>query len=304
MFQQQCGKDRLLCLLLGWALVATLSGCFKGTQLNTPIITPQHRILCGSMPQACRSHVYVFFILGIDPLDCADLGGLREHLQKIGFTKSYLGDWFYKSYFAKEMVKIAREDPLARFALIGYCLGASTARELAEERKDGPPIDLLVYLGGGSDGPRPGNVLKLLNIQGSSHLHKSTEVEGAENVTYPEVGCMGSVTHRKTLDVLVRELTLVGSRVPVIDRHPPPAPFLEPRPRPLPGPVLPGPLPGPPGPPARPDEWDFLQPRPLVPAPDRRHSPRDRNSRNCLDRRNRCRQRRRCLDRIGTGWGG
>jgi len=219
------------------------------------------------MPQACRNHVYIFFILGIDPLDCADISGLREHLQTVGFTKSYLGDWFYKGYFAKEILKIHKEDPLARFALIGYRLGASTAKELAEERREGPPIDLLVYLGGGVEGSRPDNALKVLNIQGTSCLHKSPMVEGAENITYAEVGPMGSVKHPKTLDVLLRELTLVGSRVPVIDRQPAIGPFQEPRPRPL-APPLPGPpLPG------RRDEWDFLQPRPLVPTPGQTPQP-------------------------------
>lgn len=236
--------------IMGLAVVLSLAGCFKWMQPVSPI-TPQQLILCGSMPQACRNHVYLFFLLGADPVDCADVGCLRKHLQDLGFIKAYLGDWFHKDYFAKEIRKIHAEDKVARFALIGYGLGASKARRLAETLQgDGLTIDLLVYLGG-SAGPRPDNVLKLVNIQGTSHLKESPAVAGAENVHYLEVGSLGCVTHPKTLDCLVTELTWVASRVPVVHREPPPDPFREPTPHPL-GPVPTGPR----------DAWDFLKPRP------------------------------------------
>lgn len=254
MFRPQPKPWRLAGLLLGSAVVASLAGCFKWMEPPSPI-TPQHRLLCGSMPQACRNHVYVFFLLGVDPIDCADVSGLRDHLQSLGFIKAYLGDWFYRDHFVKEIRKIHEKDPLARFAVVGYCLGAVKARELAGKLQgDEQPIDLLVYLGEGVEGPRPGNVLKLVNIQGTRCLGKSPQVEGAENITYPEVSVKKSVKHPQTLDLLVRELTLVGSRVPVIDKLPPPNPFPAPTPRPL-GPVPSGPR----------DEWDFLKPQPLLP---------------------------------------
>ncbi len=249
------GWHRLLLLILGSALAAGLAGCFKWMQPVSPI-TPQQLLLCGTMPQFCRNHVYQVFLLGADPVDCADVGGLRKHLQKLGFIKSYLGDWFYKDYFAREIRKIHQDDKLARFALIGHGLGASKARSLAEKLQgDGITIDLLVYLGG-TGGPRPGNVLKLVNIQGVPHGSESPHVDGAENVFFAEVGSMGCVKHPNTLDRLVTELTWVASRVPVIDREPPPNPFPEPTPRPT-GPFPTGPR----------DEWDFLKPRPLVNPP-------------------------------------
>jgi hypothetical protein len=221
-------------------------------------ITHQHKLLCGSMPQFCRNHVYVFFILGIDPLDCADVGGLRGHLQGLGFIKSYLGDWFCKDHFAKCIHKIREEDKLARFALVGYRLGACSARDLAEKLKgENIPIDLLVYLGEGAEGARPANVQKLLNIQGTSCLDRfftPPHIEGAENFLFAEESPKGTVCHPKTLDRLVYELTVVASRIPVVEKPTPPNPFPEPTPHPL-VPVPPGPR----------DEWDFLKPQPLVP---------------------------------------
>lgn len=255
MFPPQPPSRRFVSLILGLTLVVSLAGCFKWMEPANPI-TPQQLILCGSMPQACRNHVYLFFLLGADPIDCADLGCLRKHLQDLGFIKAYLGDWFHKDYFAKEIRKIHKEDKLARFALIGYGLGASKARKLAETlHGDGLTIDLLVYLAG-SAGPRPDNVLKLVNIQGTSHLGESPVVAGAENVVYTEVGSLGCVSHPKTLDCLITELTWVASRVPVINRELPPDPFREPTPHPI-GPPPAGPR----------DAWDFLKPKQLVNPP-------------------------------------
>jgi hypothetical protein len=252
MFRPKARPSRRAALILGSSVLASLAGCFKWMQPVSPI-TAEQSLLVGSMPQTCRNHVYSFFILGADPTDCADVGSLRKHLQKMGFIKAYLGDWFYKDHFAKEIHKVRQEDKLARFALIGYGLGASKARSLAEKvQADGVTIDLLVYLGESGDPPPP-NVMKLVAIQGTSHIRETIPVEGAENIVYAKVNQHGSVKHPKTLDVLVRELTWVASRIPVIDREPGPNPFPEPVPRPL-GPVPTGPR----------DEWDFLKPRPLT----------------------------------------
>ncbi len=261
MIRAQPRASKLLGLILGSAFLASLAGCFKWMEPASPI-TPQHRLVCGSMPQFCRNHVYIFFLLGADPLDCADLGGLREHLQKLGFIKSYLAEWFYRDYFAAKIAKIHEEDKLARFALVGYRLGACEARKLAEQlHTKGQTIDLLVYLGGGPDGPRPPNVLKLLNIEGKCPSEKQSVVNPSDTVRIEEVSQKGCVSHPRTLELLVRELTLAGTRVPVVAQPLPANPFPEPTPRSLrPAPDQAKPKAGPP------DEWDFLKPKSL-PAP-------------------------------------
>jgi len=206
--------------------------------------------------------VYIFFLNGNDPLDCSNLTGLCERLQELGYIKTYLGEWFYTSYFAKEICRIHKEDPTARFVLIGFGYGADQARKLAGKvEPDGVPIDLVVYLGGctkeeaGKD--RPGNVAHVLNIQGSSWFGGCPHLENAENINYTEVCQQGTVTHKRTVDALVMELAQVTSRVPVIEKVPPPN--ARP-PEPLPHPIKP-PAPG-----AR-DDWDFLKPEQLPNAP-------------------------------------
>ena len=104
---------------------------------------------CLTLPIGCREHVYVFFVHGMDPLNYANMTGVRDYVNELGFGKTYLGQMYHAAYFNREIHRIAGEDPEARFVLIGFSFGANLVRDLAASaKKDDISIDLLIYLGG------------------------------------------------------------------------------------------------------------------------------------------------------------
>jgi hypothetical protein len=240
------------------ATLLTGTGCLTFCH---PVPPPAKEMVAESaaLPDGCRNHVYIFLIHGLDPLDAANISGLNDYLRSLGYIKTYYGQLYHLWYFQKELARIHKEDPEARFVLIGFSFGANLVREVAQEaRAEQCVIDLLVYLGGNTleDVPydRPDNVLKLVNILAAGCVWNGAELEGAENLHVTDVFHFGSPTHQQTLEVLRRELPVVASRVhftaPANEPFPLDASELGPTPRPVQVPPPEGPR----------DEWDFLKP--------------------------------------------
>jgi hypothetical protein len=245
---------RLGGLLLAVGLAGS-AGCLTFCHPIEPV-TVEKAAPCRDLPVGCRNHVYVFFIHGLDPLDFANLEGVRDYVQSLGFIKTYYGQLYHFWYFKKELRRIHDQDPEARFALVGFSFGANMVRDLANAGKEaGVTIDLLVYLGGNTleNTPpnRPEHVGKIVNILATGWIWNGANLDGAENLEYDDVWHFGSPSHRHTLEILARELAVVAQRVPVVDHPLPPLPPTEPTPRPAPTSAAP------PGPR---DEWDFLKP--------------------------------------------
>ncbi len=212
---------------------------------------------CRTVPKCSRDHVHIIFVHGMDPFDCANLAGVRDYVQQLGFHKTYYGQLYHSHHFESELRRIHEEDPDARFVLIGFSFGANMARDLAQSaKKNGITIDLLVYLGGNTlknvPRDRPENVGRVINILANGRIWNGDTLEQAENIQVPDVWHFGSPTHPYTLEVLARELAMVASAVPFVEPIQPPV-----RPReesaPTPRPVTEQK-------PAPRDEWDFLKP--------------------------------------------
>jgi hypothetical protein len=213
---------------------------------------------CQELPACCRSHVYIFLIHGLDPLDTANLSGVRDYCHRLGFNQTYYGQLYHVCSFKKEMRRIHEEDPDARFVLIGFSFGANMACSLAQGVKaEGITIDLLVYLGGNTlentDADRPENAARIINILATGWIWHGAEIDGAENIQESDIWHFGSPTHARTLDTLTQELTRIACSVPirepaVLNRSTEP-PEQMPTPRPVQLPTA-----------AKPDEWDFLKP--------------------------------------------
>jgi hypothetical protein len=219
---------------------------------------PEQLAGCEQLPKACRQQVYVFFIHGVDPLDYANLSGVRDYVQSLGFIKTYYGQLYHTSYFTDEIRKVHAREPEARFALVGFSFGANMVRNIANAvRDEGIAIDLVVYLGGNTltnaEEDRPANVQRIVNVLATGWVWNGATMDNAENINYDNVWHFGSPTHPHTLDVLARELTDVAARVPYVER--------------VPGPAQAGPTTRPvvPQTSAKRDEWDFLLPGGPVP---------------------------------------
>ncbi len=246
------GGPALALLLLG------TTGCMSFLHPIDPV-KPEKSAECKEVPLPCRHHVHVFFIHGMDPLDFANMEGLSEYVQSLGFIKTHYGQLYHLWQFKKEMRAIAKADPEARFVLVGFSFGANAVRDLANAvKKDGVTIDLLVYLGGNTleNTPpnRPEHVLRIVNILAHGWVWNGTVLDGAENMNYNNVWHFGSPTHLQTLDVLARELPVVARRVTLTVYEGPAELPSGPTPHPVAAPQANAPR----------DEWDFLKPEPTA----------------------------------------
>src|SRR5262245_34352704 len=90
-----------------------------------------------------QAHVCAVFINGFDPLQYADLMGVRDQVRQFGYQNSYYGQLYHSNFFGREMRRVYRADPEARFVLVGFSLGAMPAYDLAREAQaEGMPVDL------------------------------------------------------------------------------------------------------------------------------------------------------------------
>jgi hypothetical protein len=244
-------------MLGSWLIVAALasaSGCFHLQAFQAADAACVEA--CHVLPQCARSHVYIFLVNGVDPINCANLTGMRDYLQSLGFIKTYYGQLYHTHYYTKEIRRLHCEDPDARFVLIGFSCGATTVRIIAQSVKhDGISIDLLVYVSGAclKNAPRdyPENVHRVINIQADSCIGYTPSLNGAENTRLCKVGHFAAPSHHFTQETLVRELTAIAGTVPVppLQVVPPTEEEVPPTPRPLGKPAE-----------SRSDDWDFLKP--------------------------------------------
>jgi hypothetical protein len=161
----------------------------------------------------------------MDPFDWANLAGVRDYIQALGFHKTYYGQLFHTLKYRKEICRVHAEDPNARFVLIGFSFGANMVRYLANSAKDdGIPIDLLVYFGGNTlkneAYDQPDNTARIVNILASGAIWNGAWMDRAENVHETDVYHFGSPSHPYSLQMLARELAVVSSHVVVVEDGP------------------------------------------------------------------------------------
>lgn len=96
-------------------------------------------------PPCDRRHVYAVLINGLTPSSC--LEELRLSLAERGYEKSFRADLIHTGWVWREMKRIQKCDPEARFVLVGYGFGAGVAVGMAKEAyHDGVTVDALVLL--------------------------------------------------------------------------------------------------------------------------------------------------------------
>jgi hypothetical protein len=240
-------------LLAGWTLS---TGCVSLKQLY-PLADPPPEALhpCQELPRCVRDRVVIFLLAGLDPLDCADLSGLRQFLVSRGFSQVYFGQPYHSACFTGEIQRLHSGDPERRFVLIGHGAGAGVVRGMAHVlKRDGIVIDLLVYLDGGlSNVPRnrPDNVCRLINIRAAG-LCRGALLIDADNVDVPDACHFTLPGHSATVQTLTDALLHLAGSIPYEAPAEPEMPHAlseAPTPRPT---LAQAPLPR--------DEWDFLKP--------------------------------------------
>jgi hypothetical protein len=255
--------------LLAGSLAGGGAGCLSFCH-PVPPPSPEQAGPSACLADQARNHVHIFLIHGLDPFDFANLEGVRDYCQSLGYIKTHYGQLYHLWKFKDAVRQVHQEDPEARFVLIGFSFGANMVRELANAVKDdGVTIDLLVYLGGNTleNTPpnRPEHCLHIVNILATGCIWNGCALDGADNIHYTNVWHFGSPTHPGTLEVLSQQLAAVAARVPVVlPAVPPPLEDELHRPQPLRQTMPPAEAQGR-------DEWDFLKPgpEPELPMPRR-----------------------------------
>ena len=254
------GQGRSAGRLAAWTVAAfTLTGVGCSLPLYSVHPLPPDLVqTCADVALCGRDHVYAFFVQGIDPLDFANLEGVKNYCQEIGFHQTWFGFAYHAHHFKKEILRLRDTDPDARFVLAGFDYGCNVVRDMtcALGRK-GVHVDLLVYVDGkflGSDpANQPDNADKLINIVAGKQLANKCDMLGVDNVSLPELWHLGTPTHPVTLEILARELATLAGQYPAAEELPAiPRSPLEPTPRPVTIQVK-----GPRG------AWDFLRPASL-----------------------------------------
>jgi hypothetical protein len=271
-------QRRLMACLLALG-ASSLSGCLCYLH-PIPAAPLAYTQACHVAPKCARDHVYVFFVHGMDPFDYANMTGVRDYVQQLGFHKTFYGQLYHTAHFEREIRRIHHEDPDAHFVLLGFSFGTNMVRSIAQEvKEDGIHIDLLVYCGANTlhntERDQPDNAGRILNILAWGFIWNGDTMSKAENINVPDVWHFGSPSHPKTLEWLARELAVVAATVPAVEPLEPAGPALPGGPSdremaPAPRPVTPETA-------AR-DDSDFLKPvsrlEPILPKASPSPSPR------------------------------
>lgn len=231
-----------------WGLLSAI-GLAAGCSCHLTYAPPVAEDVCeaiASVASCSRSHVYVFFVQGHAPCDCASLEALKETVQTIGFPKAWYGACWHAKHFKKEIARIQQADPDARLVLVGYGHGVAAARKLAEAvASPGVTFDLMVCLGKRAE--RPYSVSRMVTILAGCPGKKGDE----DDVHFVDASSHKLPMHPETVDLLANELLGLAGSIPAgADLPKMHYPEKEPTPRPI----------VPPADASRSDEWDFLKP--------------------------------------------
>lgn len=189
-----------------------LSGC---SVLKTEA---EHTVLSSSaeasqaLPDEPKSHVYIYFIQGIDPLDWANLCSVKSYCQDLGYKKVKLVTYHQGDEVVEAVRDAKGHDPKARILLFGYSAGASSACRVIDKLHEFHAIDVdaVIYTSGillqDSEYCRPDYVGRIIHILDNDWLIPGTTLTGAENYRLDDVWHFGSPTHPQTKQLLKREL--------------------------------------------------------------------------------------------------
>jgi hypothetical protein len=249
-------RTRLLPWLIAVGLTASAGCC------STHVVDPPSAELvaaCRSIPKCARDHVHIIFVGGADWCDWANITGVREYLAELGFCQSHMAQCYHLVNALLDVKRVHKEDPDARFVLVGFSLGANMVSTITRcVKDDGIPIELLVYCGGNSlcNKPRdqPDNARHIANILATGWVFNGAQLDRAENISEPDVFHFGTPAHPRTVALLVHHLAAIAADCPhdvVISLELPPL-ETAPTPRPVEPPPADQPR----------DEWDFLKPAP------------------------------------------
>jgi hypothetical protein len=250
------GQVRRLRTAFGLAALL-LPGCLSCFN-PTPDLPPEIQQQCQSVSPYCRNNVYVVLVNGVDPLCCANLKGVRDYLNSLGFVKCYYAQLYHEGCLLEELRELREVHPDARIAIVGFECGAGPARSLARKAaEEGLSVDLLMLLQPKTlladlGAPLPA-IPRVIAVRAGKPEATESGWNAAESIEVPCSSRYGVPTHPLTLQTLTDELNQLAMNVPVRVEKVLPFPSLMDSPEPTPRPVAPTQE-------SSMDDWDFLKP--------------------------------------------
>lgn len=241
----------LLCLLL--AGIISSVGCTSTKY--TAFARSMRPIEETTVSAQVRNKVYAFFMNGADVLEINGFSELQDELICAGYPKLYYAQRSDREWYRRELHRLHREDPDARFILVGYGSAADQIQGLAcQVTQEEIPLDAVVYIDPiGAKGDLTQNVPYRAVILKSHHWRGAPRLKAPEMVTIDRVGHIGVPCHPATVQYFVDLITESALRVPIPDAMIVCRPVLDPK-RPIPRPADPQEIKAPP------PGWEFLCP--------------------------------------------
>jgi hypothetical protein len=197
---------------VGLGLVLAGSGCVScGHQVCKPAYDAGPNC---EVPLCDRRHVYTVLVNGITPGGPSGLDGLREKLAGHGYDKVYYGELCHVWWLWEEMKQVHKDDPTARFVLVGFDFGSSSAVGLARDAvKKGIPVDTVVLL----DPPGHPDVGTCSVRTVVIRCTAGVLAPNADGIAIPDATHLNLPTRPQTIDILCGLLKETAMRV----EHPP-----------------------------------------------------------------------------------
>jgi hypothetical protein len=200
------------CSWLASLLILGLSGLLsstRGDDLPAPLSSTQ------------QEHVHVFIIHGLDPLDYANLRGVRDYCHRHGYRHTTCAQFFHGPQVVSRICAVKASDPSAKILLFGFSAGTLTTRTVANtlHNKHGINVDVIVYTSGitmlDREYNRPSFVGKIIHIRDRSMITGGVELSSAENHKFNDAWHFGTASHDHTLAMLRRELDRLANDSPI-----------------------------------------------------------------------------------------
>ncbi|MFT3883772.1 MAG: hypothetical protein QM703_29595 [Gemmatales bacterium] len=159
-----------------------------------------------------QSHVYIYFIHGLDPCDYANLRGVEQICHDLGYCNTVYTTMTQSDEVISHVECTKARDPQARIVIYGYSAGADIARRVTNKLHDRDciDVDLLFYVSGiiliDTKSARPEYVGKIVHILDGGKVIPGMKLSGADNYRFSDVWHFGTPMHPRTLAILEEEL--------------------------------------------------------------------------------------------------
>jgi hypothetical protein len=149
----------------------------------------------------------------LNPISMIALEGMRERLNRTGFSKVATGQSIHSLWMSWEMRRIRAAEPEAVFVVVGFESAGPVAVRLAERSAaEGLPIGAVVLLDSEGTTSAPGFGIRTLAVGNVQGLPASGAVD---SVVLPDVSTFGLATDDRAIKAIGNVLADLASSVPV-----------------------------------------------------------------------------------------